>query len=187
MAGAEAKFDKVALRYGKAAYDFLANPQKGLLVSSELEAFAKVLEENTELAAALTNEAFPAAKRIEVLKDISKKQELSEEATKILCVLTDNKRILSVAGVARRIHLMCLEAAEVAALEVESPETLSDSDKKKIEEKFTKILGKKVEARYRTDQTLLGGLRVTTGGRTYNGTLSGWLENIEEKLMGGYL
>lgn len=187
MAGAEAKFDKVALRYGKAAYDFLGNPQKGLSVSSEMDAFAKVLEENTELRAALTNEAFPTPERLEVLKDVSKKLGLSEEATKVLCVLTENRRILSAAGVARRIHLMCLEAADVAALDVESPEALSDSDKKKIEEKFSKILGKKVEAQYRTDKNLLGGLRVTAGGRTYNGTLSGWLDKMEEKLMGGYL
>lgn len=187
MAGAEAKFDKVALRYGKAAYDFLASPQKGLSASLEMEAFAKALDESAELTAALTNEAFPTAERLAVLKDITQKLGLSEETTKILCVLTENKRILSVAGVAKRIHLMCLEASAVAALEVESPEELHDADKKKIEEKFSKILGKKVEAQYRTDKNLLGGLRVTAGGRTYNGTLSGWLENIEEKLMGGYL
>ncbi|NBV51004.1 hypothetical protein EBR78_07275, partial [bacterium] len=82
---------------------------------------------------------------------------------------------------------VALAAADVAALDVESSEELPAADRKKIEEQFSKLLGKKVEAHYSIQSQLLGGLRVTAAGRTYDGTLSGWLEKMEEKIMGGHL
>ena len=182
-----AKLDKVSLRYAKAAYDFLGDPKKVSVVAQELKAFATIFSQNPELRIALTNEAFSTQSRVEVVREISNKLKLSEDALRVLAVLADNRRISSVESVSDRMHQLALEAADVAALEVESSVELSAEDRKKVEDRFSKILGKKVEARYGLDPSLLGGLRVTAAGRTYDGTLSGWLENMEEKLMGGYL
>lgn len=182
-----AKLDRATLRYAKAAFDFLADAQKSGAISAELKAFAKALSENSELQVALTNEAFSTADRVLVVKDVAAKLGLSENAIRILAVLAENRRILLTESVAERIHQLALEAADVASLEVESSQELKADERKKVEEQFAKILGKKVEAKYSLDPTLLGGLRVTAAGRTYDGTLSGWLEKMEEKLMGGHL
>lgn len=182
-----AKVDRVTLRYAKAAFDFLADAKKADQVSTELKAFAAVLAENKELQLALTNEAFSAEDRVLVVKDIATKQGLSDNATRVLAVLAENRRILNAEPVAERLHHLALDEAEVIALDVESSEELKADERKKVEEQFAKILGKKVEAKYSLDPSLLGGLRVTAAGRTYDGTLSGWLEKIEETLMGGHL
>jgi len=72
-------------------------------------------------------------------------------------------------------------------LKVKTAEELDDSHKSKIEQRFGKILGKKVEARYEIDPSLIGGLRVDAGGRTYDGSVDGWLTSFEERLVGGYV
>lgn len=182
-----AKLDRATLRYAKAAFDFLADAKRSAAVSGELKAFAKLLSENAELQLALTNEAFTTEDRGLIVKDIAQKQGLSEDAVRILAVLAENRRILMTESVAERLHQLSLEAADVASLEVESSVELSSDERKKVEEQFAKILGKKVEAKYSVAPDLLGGLRVTAAGRTYDGTLSGWLEKMEEKLMGGHL
>jgi F-type H+-transporting ATPase subunit delta len=182
-----AKVDRATLRYAKAAFDFLGDAKKAGEVSAELKVFAKALSENPELQIALTNEAFSTSDRVLVVKDVAQKQGLSENAIRVLAVLAENRRILITESVAERVHQLALEAAEIASLEVESSEELKADDRKKVEDQFAKILGKKVEAKYSLDPTLLGGLRVTAAGRTYDGTLSGWLEKMEEKLMGGHL
>ena len=182
-----AKLDRAALRYAKAAYDFLGDSKKASAVSLELKAFSELLFQNAELQNALTNEAFSTANRVEVVKDVCKKMGLSDEATRILGVLSENRRILVADSVAERLHQITLENADIAQLEVESSSELKAEDRTNIEAQFTKVLGKKVEAKYSLDPNLLGGLRVTAAGRTYDGTLSGWLEKMEEKLMGGHL
>lgn len=182
-----AKLNRAALRYAKAAHDFLADAKKASAVAVELREFSRLLSENPELQGALTNEAFTTADRVEVVKDICKKMGLTEDATRILGVLAENRRVLVVDCVAERLHQITLENADIAQLEVESSSELKAEDQKKIEDQFAKVLGKKVEAKYSLDPNLLGGLRVTAAGRTYDGTLSGWLETMEEKLMGGHL
>jgi len=78
-----------------------------------------------------------------------------------------------------------LESGNVVSLSVETATSLETDEKKKIEDRFTKILGKKVEASYKVDPALLGGLRVTAAGRTYDGSLTGWLSSFEESLITG--
>ncbi|NBX93838.1 MAG: ATP synthase F1 subunit delta [Proteobacteria bacterium] len=180
-----AKLDRVALRYAKAVFDFLGDPKKVDGVTQELKVFSSALDANPELMGALTNEAFSTEKRALVVKDVAQQMGLSQDAIKVLNVLTENRRVRSTEAVAERLHNLNLEAAEIAPLFVEAPVELSAAEKKQVEEKFSKILGKKVEAHYVLEPTLLGGLRVTAAGRTYDGTLSGWLENMEEKLIGG--
>jgi len=182
-----AKLDRATLRYAKAAFDFLADAKAATGVAGELKAFGGLLLETPELQVALTNEAFATQDRLSVVKDVAQKQGLSENAVRILSVLAENRRILLCDSVADRLHQLSLEAADIASLEVESPVELKPEERKKVEDQFTKILGKKVEAKYSLDPNLLGGLRVTAAGRTYDGTLSGWLEKMEEKLMGGHL
>ncbi len=182
-----AKLDRAALRYAKAAFDFLGDAKKAKAVTEELRAFGKTLSESAELQSALTNEAFSTENRIQVVRDLCQKMGMSPDVLRILAVLAENRRILVTESVADRMEQLCWEAADIAALEVESATEIRAEDKKKIEEKFSKILGKKVEARYQLTPNLMGGLRVTAAGRTYDGTLSGWLETMEEKLMGGYL
>lgn len=182
-----ANLDRVALRYAKAAFDFLADPKKAAAVAAEITAFSAALEQNAELRGALENEAFSVDERCAVVKDITEKMGLSQDTTRILGVLAENRRVTRAGSVAVRLNQLALAAADVAALDVESSEELPAADRKKIEEQFSKLLGKKVEAHYSIQSQLLGGLRVTAAGRTYDGTLSGWLEKMEEKIMGGHL
>lgn len=180
-----AKLDRVALRYAKAAFDYLGDSKKVDGLTQELIAFSQALTGNPELHLALTNEAFSTDSRAAVVKEVANQMGLSDATQRVLNVLTENRRITSVEAVAERLHHLNLEAAEIAPLKVEASVELSAAEKKQVEEKFTKILGKKVEANYVLEPTLLGGLRVTAAGRTYDGTLSGWLENMEEQLIGG--
>lgn len=180
-----AKLDRIANRYAKAAFDYLKDGGKAEKTIEELQNFSKVLESSADLKQALTNEGVSTANRVAVLSDISAKLGLSDSTKRILTVLAENRRLGNAGAVGDRLHTLHLEAQSVAHLSVETPVELSDAEKKQIEKKFTDILGKKVEASYVLEPHLLGGLKVTAAGRTYDGTLSGWLGALEEKLIGG--
>lgn len=180
-----AKLDKVASRYAKAFLDFLGDGAKAKEAAAELQAFGRLLSENADLGRALTTEVFSTDKRTALVKDIAEKAKVSEPVKKFLVVLAENKRIASVEEIAERLHTLYLEKSEVEPIIVETAVSLSDGEKSQVEKKFSEILGRKVEAKYILQNQLLGGLKVSASGRTYDGTLSGWLENLEEKLIGG--
>ena len=97
------------------------------------------------------------------------------------------RRLGHLPGIANRLHLLLLESAGTVPLDVNAAVALTAEEKDKVERRFAKMLGKKVEANYTVDASLIGGLRVTVGGRTYDGSLAGGLNNFEEQLVGGRL
>lgn len=99
--------------------------------------------------------------------------------------MSSAKRLGLLASVAERLQLILLESTNVMPLIVETATTLEADEKKKIEEKFQTLLGKKVEATYIVVPSLIGGLKATAGGRTYDGSLVGWLNSFEDSLISG--
>ena len=177
--------DKVASQYAKAFLEFLKDAEKARSAARELLSFSETVQSHPELKLALTTSLFSEKERRDVLGDVVKRLGLSQTALQLLCVLSDAKRLKWTEGVAKRLNILLLNSLNVVPLDVISSAELGEDEKKKVETKFHQVLGKKVEASYSVDPHLMGGLKVTASGRTFDGSLSGWLNNIEESLMGG--
>jgi len=182
MAGLE----KIASRYAKAIFDFQASAKaKDLL--ADLETFSRLIEQNKDLNQLATSDFFSGVKQKEVVKDLTEKMKLSEPAQRTLQVLAEMKRLGALPKILERLGVLIHEANDVAPLKVESSETLTPDLKEKVESRFSKLLGRKVQASYTSDEKLIGGLRVTAGNRTFDGSISGWLSSVEEQLVDGAL
>lgn len=177
--------DKVSRRYAKAVFDYLKDSSKIRNLIGELKEFSCVLAGSPELTLVLTSDVYSEAERNAVVSDLVAKTQLSQDAKKFLLVLSTAKRLDHLAAIVESLQFILLESANVASLSVETATTLEADEKKKIEEKFQTILGKKVEATYKVDPSLIGGLKATAGGRTYDGSLVGWLNSFEENLISG--
>ena len=177
--------DKVSQRYAKAIFDHLKDADKIRMVANELSEFAVMIEDHAELTLVLTSDVYSEEIRKNIVEDLATKTKISADAKKALLILSSAKRLDHLKGVSEKLQQILLESANVTALNIESATTLEAEEKKKIEEKFKTILGKKVEANYKVDPNLIGGLRVTAAGRTYDGSLTGWLNSFEENLISG--
>ena len=177
--------DKVSQRYARAIFDYLKDESRIRSLITELRGFALLLEGHNELSLVLTSDVYSEAERRSVVEELVSKAKLSGEALKVLLTLSSAKRLDHLSAISDRLQLILLESANVIALQVETATTLESEEKKKIEDKFQKILGKKVEASYKVDPALIGGIKATAGGRTYDGSLVGWLNSFEENLISG--
>lgn len=182
-----ARQDKVASRYAKAVADFLKEEAKIRAVMKELDDFGKIVEANPELSRAFSSEVFLDSQRRGVVEDLAARLSLSDDTRRILIVLVRARRLSALAAIVRRLNLILLEAAGSISLEVYAANSLSAEEREKIERRFENILGKKTQASYLIDPSLIGGLRVVAGGKTYDGSLAGWLSGFEEELVGGRL
>ena len=176
---------KISIRYAKAIFDSIKKESAVRTVAKELQAFGEMIAANKELKALTDSQGFSEKQKRGVVEDLVAKMGASDETKKVLLVLSENNRLSAVKGIAERLNVLLLNASSIVPLKVESSNQLDDSDKSKIENKFTQVLGKKVEATYHVDPGLLGGLKVTAGSRTYDGSIEGWLIEMEERLMGG--
>jgi len=180
-----ARHDRVAARYAKAIFDLLKEEKKiraGLL---ELETIVRLVEGHADLAKVFNMELFPAERRRQVVEDLAKRLKLSTEILRTLLVLSDQRRLGLLATVVVKLRLLLLESSGIIPLNVETASDLGAPERQKTEKTFSQVLGKKVEANYVIAPPILGGLRVTAKGRTYDGTISGWLSAMREQLAEG--
>lgn len=180
-----ATLGKVASRYAKAIFDGLKSNKNANGVLSELEAFAQAASGHGDLSLLFSSPGFSAAKKEEVVSDIATKMGLSADSKQILLGIARMERLDQLSPIVERLRVRLLENEGVAPIEVWTAEAVSEADRKPIEAKFAQILGKKVRAQYATNPALVGGLRVVAGGRTFDGTLSGWLDSLSESLVEG--
>jgi F-type H+-transporting ATPase subunit delta len=89
------------------------------------------------------------------------------------------KRFSLFNAVLEKIVQLNLEQSEKIYLHVNSSHLLSGEQKEALEKKFFHMLKKPVVASYEIDSTLLGGVKVFAEGKTYDGSVEGWLGAIQ--------
>ncbi len=174
---------KVANRYARAVIEWLGSDDKKVShVVDELEAFGALQKSHKELSQVLGSKRFPYQKQDEILSAVCEKAGAGADTVRVLRLLLEQGRIREVASITENIRLLILESQKVIPIRVQSAYDLSKEEKEKLVTKFSSFLGKEVDAFYETETDLIGGLRVTAAGKTYDGSLSGWLNHFEERL-----
>lgn len=181
-----AKHSKLGTRYAKAIFDFLGSSDKARDIVVELALFSDALDAHKELEQVCCSDAFGTEDRTSIVADVAGVLKLSNDSVRILSVISEAKRVSYVKEIAESLRLLALEASGVLPVEVQSAADLSDSEKEKVAEKFSKILGKPVEASFEKVPALKGGLRVIAGGKTYDGSVATRLAALKEQMLGGY-
>jgi F-type H+-transporting ATPase subunit delta len=178
--------DRISYRYAKALFDYLKASPEAEGVLADMQRFSTVVAKNSELKFLVSTPAFGAKERRAVVDEVVTRMKLKEPSRRILVTLSDLKQLGSLARIVTRMMELFLNQQQTVLLNVKAADELSDTVKGNIESKFGKILGKRVQAHYEIDPKLIGGLRVVAGGRTYDGSVAGWLTSFEESLAGGH-
>ena len=181
-----AKLDKVATSYARALHAVTGDADASQKVAADLAAFGQWLDESSELRTVCESVRFSAEQRQAVVGDLAAKAKFGDVTKRALAILTESNRLLAAGAVAEKLRLLALADADVAPMQVESAEELDEGDRNDLVKRFEKVLGKKVEARFTVDPSLLGGVRVVAEGRTYDGSLKGQLSQLGERLAGGW-
>ncbi len=176
---------KVASRYAKALFDLLKGTPGADSVLAELEQFSSLEKTHQELGLLIASPGFSLEDKTQVALDVASKMGLSKPAVQILNAVSRMGRLAQLAPIVERLRVLLRENEGVQPILVWTAQPVTEGDKKSIEGKFEKVLGKKVEATYRSRPGLVGGLKVVAGSRTFDGSVSGWLDSLQERLVEG--
>lgn len=175
----------LASRYANALVDVVTDPKLGVdphLVLSELRGFEEVFAGSAELRNALTSPSVPPARKRAVVGRIGEKLGISRIARNFLFVLTDHRRIATLAEVLEAFDLLLDERLGFSRAEVSSARELDQRQRDAVSLQLERITGKKVRMRFAVDREFVGGLVARIGSTVYDGSVRGQLQALGKRL-----
>jgi F-type H+-transporting ATPase subunit delta len=167
-------------RYARAFADVVASA--GLdtaALDRQLNDFLATWEGSPELRELFVNPAVAATQKIAVLDKMNAKLGLQKELRNLLAVLINNDRIGDVAEVAAAYRAELQERQGVRSVEIVTAREVSEKDRGGVMDGVAKLAGAKIQASFKLDASILGGMVVRIGSTVYDGSVRGRLERLK--------
>lgn len=174
----------IAQRYAGALVDVAVRMGKTEEVRGELADFAALLKQSAELRNFLATPGVGRTHKQAVIEQLLARTGGGKMLRNFLFVLVDNRRAGLLPEIAEAFQEQLHARLGIAEAQVTSAKALSDAEKAALTAKLSKLTGKRVEARYALDETLIGGTVVRIGSTIYDGSVRQQLSRMREKLAG---
>jgi F-type H+-transporting ATPase subunit delta len=173
----------VTSRYARALADVVVERKLDATRAMEqLDAFAAALGSSPELRNVWENPSVPMAQKRKVLDALAAKLGVEKPVRNLLAVLIDNRRIGALPVIARQFRSEIYDRLGITEAEVTTIRELGPEEKQSLEAQVGKLTGKRVQARYATDASILGGAVIRVGSTIYDGSVKGQLQRLKEAL-----
>jgi len=144
-----------------------------------LKTIRDVLHSSDEFIELLSSPAIPKEDRTKIVED-SFGGQVHEDLVAFLCVLTQKGHIKDLDECFEVFDELFKESMKRSTAIVTSAVELDDEAKTKLINKLQQVSGHLVEAEYRIDKSLIGGLIVEIDGKRLDGSLKKRLKEIKE-------
>lgn len=169
----------MAGRYATALLE-LALEEKALdKVAADLEAFAKLLDENKELQRLVKSPLFTANEQMKALKAVLDKAKIKGIAANFLLTVAQNRRLFAIAAMIRMFRLMVAYHRGESQAEVTVAEPLADKYVEALAAALKAATKRDVRLDIRVDPAILGGIKVKLGSRMIDASLKTKLNAIK--------
>jgi F-type H+-transporting ATPase subunit delta len=175
--------EKAELIRGYATAIFQIAEAEGALdrVSDELFRFAKAVEQNHELRAALTDIAIPDERKHAVITDLVGER-ASPLTMHVLDFVVAQGRARELSEIVESLAQLAAEARESVLAEVRAAVELDDDTKRKLGEALSKATGRRVEVKVLVDPSVVGGIYAKVGDQVIDATVRRRLQELKEQL-----
>ena len=172
-----------ASRYARALADVVTEFKLPVAdVEKELNDFVTTWDASAELREVFGDPSVPVTQKIAVLDGMKGKLKLAPQVRNFIAVLIEHDRIASVHEVVAEYHKELQARLGVHHAEITSARELSAEDKASLLEQVAKLAKGQVEASFKLDASILGGVVVRIGATVYDGSVLGRVERLKEVL-----
>lgn len=173
----------VEKNYGDALFELISeeNPGKLVEVRDEMSAVNTVLSDSPELVKLMKTPTVEVEEKLALMSELFKSR-VSDYTYRFLMVLTESGRISEFGGIYRYFSALCNEKLGIAEVTVITTEPLDDAMKAKIKLKMTQITGKTIVLKERTDPSIIGGIVLKYGDRSFDGSVKARLDAMKKEI-----
>ncbi|MBT0664874.1 F0F1 ATP synthase subunit delta [Geobacter pelophilus] len=175
----------IARRYAKALVQLGAESNSVEAFNAELTRISDTLDSNRNLLALLSNPAYGADAKREILREVAAKLAVSPMISNFLLLLLDRNRITCLPQITASYAKLADELSGVVRPMVTSGMALSDQQVAEIKTALEQSTGKKVELTVQVDPALIGGVVTKIGDRVFDGSVKTQLNRIQDILQKG--
>lgn len=172
----------VSSRYAAALADVALVRNRGERIKAGLAGFVEAFSSSADLRNFLETPAVGYEAKQNVLHKLAERMELAPEVHNLIRLLVLNRRTDLLREI-QQAFLSDLNARMgIAEAEVRSARELSVTEKEQLIRALEQRTGKKIQARFSEDGSLLGGIIVRVGSTIYDGSVREQLTRLRQKL-----
>lgn len=173
-----------ARRYARALLDVALEQKAAETLRAELRQAVELLAEHQDLAAMLAHPALAVERKQAIASQVLKKLGAGDLLMRLVDLLIARGRIELLPDIEQAYAAAWNEERGVLTAEAVTAAGLTDAQETRLAEALAGAAGREVELKTAVDPLVLGGVRVTMGGRIYDGTVSGRLQSLRRHLEG---
>lgn len=175
----------IALKYAKGLFIAAKELNKVEEFGRELEELMQVLKANPEVLQVFQSPVYPPDIKMEILQEVVRYYKVSPELERFLALLIERRRIQYIEEIVLMYQSLLDEELGVARGEVISAISLSEEEKRGLEEALKELLKKQVILDVRVNPEIIGGVVVKIGDYIWDGSLKRQLEKFKEIIIKG--
>jgi F-type H+-transporting ATPase subunit delta len=173
-------------RYAQAFLDVVtAAKLDAKAIDRQLADFLGTWNGSPELREFFVNPAVATLQKVQFLDTLNSKLGMRKELRNLLAVLIDNDRIGHVAEVAAAYRKLLQGQLGIRQAEIVTARKLTDVERLQLVADVGKLAGAEIDASFKQDPAILGGMVVRIGSTVYDGSVRGRLNRLKEALTAG--
>lgn len=176
--------EAVARRYAAAMADVALEKKNAGRVKSDFASFAEAFYSAADLRNFLESPAVAIEVKERVIESIAAKMQLDAGVANFIRLIVSHGRTELLGEIQSVLTEELNARMGIAEAQVTSARVLSEAERRELTAALEKRTGKKIEARFAEDATLLGGAVVRVGSTIYDGSVRERLSRLRQQLEG---
>jgi F-type H+-transporting ATPase subunit delta len=175
----------IDLRYARALSEVIADQKLDLVAAQgQLNDFADTLEASVDLREVLQNPSIPEQQKLRLLDAIAERAGMSQPVRNFLALVVRHQRLHELRDMIAAYAALADEETGVAEAEITTARPLNADSRRLLEQQVSKLAGdQRVQATYREDASLLGGVVVRLGSTVYDGSVRAHLQQLKRRMI----
>lgn len=172
----------LASRYAAALVDVALEQHEADCVKRDLGSFAEALSSCGDLRALLESPAVSHELKHSVVEELCARMDLLPAVRNFVYLLVDHRRTQMLDEIQGAFQTELNARLGIEEADVTSARELSADERKQLTAALERRIGKKIEARFRRDPSLVGGTVVRVGSTIYDGSVREQLTRLRQQL-----
>lgn len=171
-----------ARRYARALLEVGLEQGRADGLRDALRQAVELMAEHPDLPAALTHPALPAERKQAIAREVLGRVGAGETLERLVDLLIARGRLELLPDIEQAFTAAWNAHRGVLAAEAVTADALLPAQQERLAAALAAASGREVELKTAVDPGVLGGVRVTMGGRIYDGTVRGRLQGLRRHL-----
>jgi F-type H+-transporting ATPase subunit delta len=172
----------LASRYAAALAEVAMEQRNAEQIKADLASFTEAFYTSADLRNFLESPAASAEQKRKVIEVLASRMNLATASRNFIFLLIDHRRTEMLREIQEAFRSELNALLGIAEAHVVSARDLSGEEKRVLKTALERRTGKKIEAKFHKDESLLGGAVVRVGSTVYDGSVREQLTRLRQQL-----